>query len=164
MRAIVLTAFSFFSSNMDVPAASSIIDRISCGRMLSTLVILPVPPRFRISTTRHNNNTGARGRTLHDEEVGVVDVELDALEQVLHCVLRRPVPAEEVLARPVQRDLRNAGAFSSPSFPHAPNAGRTCLVTDTSAMFSNPSGALLLSELSKTIVTDARTTPAWPRL
>ena len=82
LRAIVLTAFSFFSSNMDVPAASSIIDRISCGRMLSTLVILPVPPRFRISTTRHNNNTGARGRTLHDEEVGVVDVELDALEQI----------------------------------------------------------------------------------
>jgi len=37
-------------------------------------------------------------------------------------------------------------------------------VTEISGMFSNPTGARLLSELSKTMVTLARVTPAWPRL
>lgn len=51
-----------------------------------------------------------RELTLHDEEVGVVDIKLNALEKVLHRVLRRPVPANEVLARPIQRDLPTSSA------------------------------------------------------
>lgn len=40
----------------------------------------------------------------------------------------------------------------------------TCRVTDISGIFSNPIGALDLSELSNTIVTEALITPACPRL
>lgn len=43
---------------------------------------------------------------MHDEEVGVVDVELHALEEVLHLLLRRAMPTDEVLALTIDRDLR----------------------------------------------------------
>lgn len=52
---------------------------------------------------------------MHDEEVGVVDIELHALKEILHRVLRRPVPANEVLARPIQRDLPASLARAPPS-------------------------------------------------
>jgi hypothetical protein len=41
---------------------------------------------------------------------------------------------------------------------------RTWRVTEISGMFSKPTGASSLFELSKTIVTEARVIPACPRL
>lgn len=99
--------------------------------------------------------------TLHDEEVGVVDVELYALEEVLHGCLSRTMSADEVLAGAVQRDLWSA-KVSSASFDRTKEL--TWRVTEISGICSNPTGALDLSELSKTMVTEARVTPAWPRL
>jgi len=43
---------------------------------------------------------------LHDEEVGIVDIELDALEEVLNTLLGRLVAVEEVLGYVGKRDLR----------------------------------------------------------
>jgi hypothetical protein len=46
---------------------------------------------------------------LHDEEVRVIDIELDRLEEVLHRLLLRSMPIDEVFARPSEHNLaRNA--------------------------------------------------------
>jgi hypothetical protein len=42
---------------------------------------------------------------LHDEEIWVVDIELHTLKEILHRLLGRTMPADQVLARPVERDL-----------------------------------------------------------
>ena len=42
---------------------------------------------------------------LHDEEVGIVDIELDALEEVLDTLLGRLVTIEEVLGYVGKCDL-----------------------------------------------------------
>lgn len=63
--------------------------------MFNTFVILPILYRQIVAFEE-----GERG-TLHDDEIGVIDVELDGLEEVLHCSLRRAMAADEVLARSI---------------------------------------------------------------
>ena len=58
-----------------------------------------------IQTSVPSSLPSLRVRTLHDEEIGVVDIELDALEEVLDCTLSRTVSTNQVLARPIQRNL-----------------------------------------------------------
>ena len=47
--------------------------------------------------------------TLHDQKVGVVDVELDALKQILHGLLRRLVAIDQVLGCATHRHLTRHG-------------------------------------------------------
>lgn len=42
---------------------------------------------------------------MHDEEVGVVDVELYRLEEVLNCLLLCAVAVDEILVRAIKHDL-----------------------------------------------------------
>ncbi len=46
------------------------------------------------------------GPHLHDEEVGVVDVQLDRVEEVLHAPRLGHVPVDEVLVAPANDHLR----------------------------------------------------------
>lgn len=75
--------------------------------MLSTFVILPVPTADYVSHLQRTRTEGPRRRTLHDEEIRVVDVELDALEQTLDLLLGRAVSTNEVFALTVDRDLHS---------------------------------------------------------
>lgn len=90
---------------------------------------------------------------LHDEEVGVVDVELHGLEEVLDILEGRLVAIEKILGHIANSDLELARARVHQL---------TCRVTVICGVFSKPSGLLERSWLLNTIVTDALVTPAWP--
>jgi len=99
--------------------------------------------------------------TLHNEEIGVVDVELDGLEEVLDGLLLGAVAVDKVLALSAHHDL--------PDIVRRNNKGeemgkRTWRVTLIWAYSSKPMGDFRVSLLSKTIVTLAFVTPACPRL
>ena len=46
---------------------------------------------------------------MHDEEIGVVDVELDGLEEILHRLLLRTMAIDEIFARAAQDYLAGNG-------------------------------------------------------
>ena len=59
------------------------------------------------------SRTHLRDTALHDEEIGVVDVQLHALEERLNGLLRRLMPVEEVLGDIGDGNLRRL-SFQEP--------------------------------------------------
>ena len=55
--------------------------------------------------------------TLHDEKVGVVNVELNGLEQVLNCLLLRSMSVDEVLTLSTHHNLKSATVLKSGQVP-----------------------------------------------
>jgi hypothetical protein len=54
---------------------------------------------------------------LHNQEVGVVDVQLDRLEQVLHCLLLRAMAIDQIFGGTAQHNLAchtNCGILLEP--------------------------------------------------
>lgn len=99
---IVFNAFAFFSSNIRVPAASSIMAKISGGFMLRTATTNQAPreesaPNIRIRTLGD--------ASLHDEEMRIVDVELHRVKEILNAIHLRIVPIYEVLISAADHDL-----------------------------------------------------------
>jgi len=62
---------------------------------------------------------GIKDSHLHDEEVGIVDVELHRMEEILDFVLLRNVAVDEVLVAPADGDLHR-NAWSMLLLLHAP--------------------------------------------
>lgn len=105
--AIVFTAFSFRSSNILVPAASSIIPRISWGFMFKTFVILPKNRRFEIDVNRVSHIQSVGELTLHNQEIGIVDVQLDRLKEILDWILGRAMPVYQILGSSSHQNLHD---------------------------------------------------------
>lgn len=49
--------------------------------------------------------TSESGRTLHDDEIGIIDIELYGLKNILDGCLGRAMTTDEILARSIECDL-----------------------------------------------------------
>jgi hypothetical protein len=141
---------------MRVPAASSIMRRISGGRMFGICA--------GVNISREETEKGGSDLALHDEEVQDLNSELDGLNDRVHVRLARLRVVRELL---LPLGTRICARVSLPHRERARARGgrRACLpgggVTIVCAWWTDP---CWFAARAKAMVSAAMVTPAWPRV